>query len=152
MLSVPYQFGLRSLLIVVTIVALVLGGWYWWNRSVAEPRERNDRIRALVDYLALKRPRDMTRSQWGSAVAWTHNLVGNSLLNFEADVDDLRRFQTELERRAGGDVDMATIHWIWDEHARLTPSGARYQRFREVMLDEIARVGPNDDPWGMHVP
>lgn len=47
---------------------------------------------------------------------------------------------------------METIDWIWSEYAKLCPHGASYQRFKEVMEDEIARVGPNDNPWGMNVP
>ena len=94
----------------------------------------------------------MTRGQWSCAVACTINLVGNSLLPFEAKLDDLRRFQRQLEEKTAGDVDMTTILWIWDQHAHLTPAGKNYQEFRAQMLDDIARVGPNDDPWGMNVP
>ena len=64
------------------------------------------------------------------------NLVGSSLL-VEADLDDMRHFQSELEERTKGKVDMRTIHWIWDEVGRLTPSGKRYQRYRKEMLRQI---------------
>ena len=94
----------------------------------------------------------MTRGQWASAVAWTLNLVGNSQLLFESKLDELSRFQEELDRKTQENVDMATIHWIWDQHAQLTRSGKAYQRFRQQMLEEIECVGPDDDPWGMNVP
>jgi hypothetical protein len=124
-------------------------GWFY---RYHERRQVAYQIQATVKSLATKRPRTMTRGQWASAVAWTCNLAGNSVLGDEAQLGDLRRFQAELEEKTKGDVDMATIFWIWDQHARLTPAGKEYQKFREQMLDEIGSVGPNDDPWGLHVP
>lgn len=147
-----YQFSLRSLLIAVAVVSVVVSCFAWWHRAVTERRELDRQIMVTVRSLAKKRPPNMTRGEWGSAVAWTELLVGNSLLPFEAEADDLRRFQRELEARAEGDVDMSTILWIWDEVGRLTRAGREYQRFRPQMLEEIERVGPNDDPWGMNVP
>jgi hypothetical protein len=117
-----------------------------------ETREAERNITATVDSLARKRPATLTRGQWGSAVGWTRNLVANSLLPFEADPGELRRFQTELEEKAKGDVDLSTILWIWDRLGRLTNAGNKYQRFRQQMLEEIKTVDPNADAWGMKVP
>ena len=79
----------------------------------------------------------MRSDQWEIAIWWTYNLVGNSQLPFEADLNDLRRFQLELEEKAKGEVDMTTIFWIWDQHAQLTRAGKEYQQFRQQMLDEM---------------
>jgi hypothetical protein len=94
----------------------------------------------------------MTRGQWGSAVAWTLNLHGNSLLRFEADRSAITAFEKRLKGKLAGRVDMQTIDWIWNEYANLCPHGASYQRFKPQMLEEINEVGPNDDVWGMNVP
>ena len=146
-----YQYSLRRLFFAVTVCCLVMSYLGWWYRTNVDLRDTADQIRASVLSLANKRPRTMTRGQWGCAVAWTNNLVCNSLL-FEGKLDDLRRFKRELAEKTKGAVDMETILWIWDQHSRLTPAGRKYQRFREVMLDEIAKVGPNEDPWCMNVP
>ena len=91
----------------------------------------------------------MTAKQWETAVAWTINLHGNSLLQFQASLSDITEFRMELTDRLRGPVDMSTIEWIWDRFAALCPAGARYQRFRQIMLDEIARGGGNS---GLTIP
>ena len=148
----PCQFSLRSMLIAVAVLSVLVSCYAWFRRAVVLPREISQQIDATVESLAKKRPPTMTRGQWASAVAWTGNLVCCSALWSEADVDELRRFQRELEARAEGDVDMGTILWIWNEVGSLTRSGKDYQRFRPQMLEEIETVGPNDDPWHMNVP
>jgi hypothetical protein len=145
-----YQYSLRSMMIAVTLFSAVMSGFGWFYRF-HERRRMTYEIEATVRSLAKKRPPTMTRGQWGSAVAWTENLTGNSEL-FDAKSDELLRFQSALEEKAKGNVDMVTILWIWDQQAHLTPAGKEYQTFRKQMLDEIAAVGPNDDPWGMNVP
>jgi hypothetical protein len=71
---------------------------------------------------------------------------------FPGQAGDMRRFQSELDEKVNGDVDMTTILWIWDRYTTLTPAGGEYQRFRRVMLDEVEQVGPNDNPRNMDVP
>jgi hypothetical protein len=146
-----YQYSLLQLVLAVTALSLLLSCFAWY-RAWVEPWEIEDQIRATIASLAEKRPPTMTREQWASAVEWTEKLGGNSLLHSEANVDELRRYQRELKERTAGKVDMMTILWIWDQHARLTRAGKNYQRFRQQMLDEIASVGPNDDPWALNVP
>jgi len=84
----------------------------------------------------------MTEGQWGLAIEWTLNLVGNSIPGQpDVDLSDLRRFQTELQEKAAGNVDLRTIHWTWDQVARLTRAGKEYQSFRRQMLEEIDAAG-----------
>ena len=93
----------------------------------------------------------MTRKQWESAVAWTNNVHGNSQ-TYLAEVDAIRSLRLEIERKledTDGDVDMETIHWIWDSYARLCNGGKRYQRFRQQMIDDIANGNVN---WGIPIP
>ena len=91
----------------------------------------------------------MTARQWESAVAWTLNLHGNSLLQFQASLGDITEFRSELGDRLNGPVDMSTINWIWDRYAGLCSGGENYQRFRPQMNDEILKGGAN---WGLAVP
>jgi hypothetical protein len=147
-----YQYRLRTLLLFILIASIGLGLCSWFYQTWLERPRIGRQINATINALARKRPPTMTRGQWGSAVAWTSNLHGNSLLFSQAKIEDLRRFHNELEERVTGPVDMTTILWIWDRYASLTEAGERYQRFRQMMLDEISQVGPNDDPWVMKVP
>ena len=52
----------------------------------------------------------------------------------------MRQFREELASKLEGPVSMETIQWIWDSYAMLCRGGANYQRFRPVMMDEIART------------
>jgi hypothetical protein len=132
-----YQYSLRDLLIAMTVCSIVMSCYAWFQHTQVEPRLVSDQIEATIDSLAAKCPPSVRKDQWEIAIWWTSNLTGNSLLKPEGDLDDLRRFQRELEEKAKGDVDMTTIFWIWDRHAQLTPSGKKYQRFRQQMLDEM---------------
>jgi hypothetical protein len=132
-----YQYTLRDLLIVMTVFSIVMSCYAWFQHTQVEPYRVSQQIEARICSLASKCPPSLRKDQWEIAVEWTGLLAGNSLPWGEADLDDLRRFQRELEEKAKGDVDMTTIFWIWDRHAQLTPSGKRYQRFRQQMLDEM---------------
>jgi len=147
-----FQFGNRLVLAVVAVLCVFFAGYGWFHRSFITPRRHSDSIHRMIESLVNRRPDDMTQAQWGSAVAWTLNLHSNSLLSLDADASTIAAFETRLEGRLAGDVDMQTIHWIWDEYADLCPHGAGYQRFKAQMLEEIDAVGPKDDPWGMNVP
>jgi hypothetical protein len=148
----PIQFRLRTLLIVVGVLSVVLACGTWYYRTIREPHVRSRQVEATLRSLVNRRPEHVTRGQWGSAVAWTLLLHGNSLVPFEADAGEIRAFQQRLNKKLEGEVDMATIDWIWDEYAELTPHGQQYQRFKEMRDEEMAGVGPNTDVWGMRVP
>jgi hypothetical protein len=133
-----YHRGVRSLLIAAAVTACIAISFYvWFVHTKVEPYRAADQIYATIKSLASKCPATMRKEQWEVAMFWTANLAGNSLLPSQANLNDLRRFQHELEEKAKGDVDMALIFWIWDKHAELTPAGRSYQRFRKTMLDEM---------------
>lgn len=148
----PLRFGTRTVFTALALLALCFSGYGWFHRKIVAPRRHADAVERKLESLIHRRPRDMTRGQWGSAVAWTLNLHGNSLLMFEAEGPSIKAFEQRLEQRLAGEVDMETIHWIWNEYADLCPHGASYQRFKVQMQEEIDSVGPEDDVWGMNVP
>jgi hypothetical protein len=109
-------------------------------------------IGRLIDSMESRRPANVTRGRWASAVRWTHNLHGNSLLPFQRDSQTIAAFKQRLETRLAGEVNMDTIDWIWDEYDRICPGGHNYQRFKALMLEEMERVAADDVPLGMKVP
>ena len=144
-----FQFGTRSLFVLLAVLSVVFAGYGWLNREYLEPHRRAGAVEQQIRLLAARRPKDMTPRQWESAVAWTLNLHGNSLMFAQADGPTIRRFERQLAKKLAGDVNMETIHWIWDEYADICPGGASYQRFKPQMLEEIAQGGAN---WGMNIP
>lgn len=147
-----FRFSMRSLLATILALSFLFAGVAWIYHTIVAPHRRADAVEELLRSLVSRRPSDMSRGQWGSAVAWTLNLHSNSLLMFEADGPTIGAFEDQLQAKLAGDVDMQTIHWIWDEYANLCPHGASYQRFKPQMMEEIASIGPGADPWGMHIP
>lgn len=143
------RFGTRSLFVLITVIAIPLAGYAWLDRRFGEPRRQAQAVERRLESLAMRRPSSMSRRQWESAVAWTLNLHGNSLIMFQADASEIRTFDQKLAKRLSGNVDLETIHWIWDEYAKACPGGANYQKFRSHMDYEIKSGGGN---WGMHVP
>ncbi|HUQ67995.1 MAG TPA: hypothetical protein VM165_00640 [Planctomycetaceae bacterium] len=143
-----FRFGLRSLLLAVSVCAVFLAGYGLFLRRIVEPRRQADAVERHLESLAQRRPQEVSPQQWESAVAWTLNLHGNSLLRFQADGPTISRFEQRLSEKLSGDVDLTTILWIWDEYAALCPGGASYQRFRSMMIEEIEGGGSN---WGLQV-
>ena len=102
-----YQYSIR-LLTAVTLFSTVLS-YYIWFRPEVLAREIYYRNFETIASLAKKRPSTLTPEQWEAAMEWTYNLTANSNLESEASLTDLRRFQRDLEEKAKGEVDMATI-------------------------------------------
>jgi hypothetical protein len=140
---------IRWLFIGLALLAVVLGGAVWFHRAYIEPRQHALAIDQDLRALRLRRPENLTPRQWESAVAWTSNLHGNSLLRFQTDLPTLRRFRQRLKQKLTGEVDLQTIYWIWDEYAKVCKGGKDYQRFREMMQEEIDAGGAS---WGLQVP
>lgn len=140
-LSVP-----PILILATCVLAAGSSAWLFWHTKIAPHRESAD-VEHVLRSLTERRPPTMTPPEWESAVAWTLNLHGNSLLSFQADAATIRSFRDELEAKLAEPVNMATIHWIWDSYAGLCRGGKNYQRFRTQMDDEIANGGGD---WGLN--
>lgn len=144
-----FRFGMRSLFVTLGILAVLLAGYGSYHRRYVEPRRYANAVERRLESLVTRRPPNMSPRQWESAVAWTLNLHGNSLMPFQAKGAAISSFDERLAKKLAGPVDMSTIHWIWDEYAGICRGGANYQRFRAMMLEEIESGGGD---WGMNVP
>ena len=145
-----FRFGIRTLLVVFTILGIACASYAWVHRKFIEPRQYADAVEARIESLVTRRPKKILPRQWESAVAWTLNLHGNSLMMFQADGPTIRSFDHRLADKLADDVDIDTIHWIWDEYAAICNGGKKYeQRYRKVMLEEIENGGHN---WSLNVP
>lgn len=136
-----FRFGIRSMFVAITLLAVFFASYGWFDRRILEPRRQSEAVQRHIESLAGRCPRDMSPRQWANAVGWTLNLHGNSLIMFQADGTKIRKFDERLAKKLAGEVNMDTIHWIWDEYAEICPGGANYQRFRSQMDDEIEHGG-----------
>jgi len=119
-----YQFSLRTLLIVVLVLALILSvGKTVWITVIRPKMERERYLtscrnaHSCLDRLAQKRPADVTREDWEYMVGWTYNAKANCLECYERieDYPRFHRFIGEFEERLDREVGIETIDWIWDE-------------------------------------
>jgi hypothetical protein len=131
------QCAITAAIIIGVAICIVISFLAWVDHTIGKPHRVALQIGKTIESLATKCPSGITKEQWDVAVFWTYQLTGNSLL-IEANLNDLRCFQRELEKKVQGKVDMDLIFWIWDEHAKLTHAGLLYkQRFQQMMLDEM---------------
>jgi hypothetical protein len=136
-------------IVVVILICIMITFYAWLDHTIGKPVRIQRQIGDTIALLAKKCPPDMTQDQWNVAVHWTVTLSGNCSLPGGADLEDMQRFQRELEERAKGKVDMDLISWIWDEHAKLYPGGQQYkEKFQKVMLDEMQPSSAERYYWG----
>jgi hypothetical protein len=125
--------GIMAVVVICIVIAFVA----WVEHTIGKPRRIRDQMQATIASLEKKCPPDMTQREWDVAISWTLQLTGNTMLPGWADLDDMRRLDRELEERAKGKVDMDLVLWIWDEVAKIDPTGPRYKRkFQFVMLED----------------
>jgi hypothetical protein len=145
----------RFLLPVVVLLVLGLASVVWFR--VIEPLKRHrlfcDHVRAELTMLAKKRPANVTRKQWENVVAWTLNAHANCI-TYERNMppEDMEGFETELHQRLQGEVNLATIDWIWDEIIRLTSIGQRYSDYyRPTLPRKLKEFEEENMRWGIEV-
>lgn len=144
---------LRSTLIVVLLGGIVYTHYHFSLAPWLKFRRASERILHAVDGLAQRRPKDVTRKQWGWVVGWTHNGVCNCLYlpGCLRDKERYYRFADELEERSRGEIGLSTIDWIWDEFEAISKGGRSYsERFRPTTPEHFREAGPHD--FGIDVP
>jgi hypothetical protein len=141
--SQRHNWHLRDIAVIMifAVLCITIVFYYWIDRTIQEPKRLVSQFHASILSLIDKCPSNMTKDQWEHAVHCTNHLPGECLLPGSANMDDLRRFQRELQERVKGNADMNLIFWIWDESAKMSPAGMRYkQRFQKEMLDEMQMI------------
>jgi hypothetical protein len=135
-----------SCAVICAVIYIVISYLAWIDNTVGQRRHISKQIDKSLEVLFTKCPPDMMEEEWNAAVGWTWQLSGNSVL-MKANLNDLRSFQCELEKRVKGKTDMNLILWIWDEHAKLTPAGQWYkQQFQKVMIDDMQQISNGGTP------
>jgi len=89
--------------------------------------------------LASKRPSEIPRAQWEYVVGWTLELHANCASDFtQISLEDKEKFARELEIRLNGEIDLATIDWIWDEYSRFARTGQTYSdKYRPTLPERL---------------
>jgi hypothetical protein len=142
-----------TILVICAIMCITLLLWLWYDYKIAKPYKESNQIMSNIidniDSLKYEYPPDITHEEWNVAVYYTHQLAGGSLLALHANLNDLRRFQRELDERVKGKVDMNLIFWIWDEIPKLTLHGKIYkQEHQKFMLDEMQKASEGKSETG----
>lgn len=144
---------LRYLRLACGGVLILLAGYGALVYPQVARRAYDDEIEKMIYGMRSRRPAELSRGQWSEAVGWTGQLHGNSQLWIEADARVLAAFQARFRKKLEDRINLQTIDWIWDEYSRLTPHGQSYQKFKEVMDEQIAAAAKADsDPWNIGVP
>ena len=137
---------------IVAAICVAIAASYGWY-AILDPALRHAEFcrvtRAEFESLAHKRPAGITRKHWHHIVGWTLNAHGNCL-TFSRDIPqaDRDRFVSELRSRLNGQVDIATVDWIWDELVRLTSYGQTYSdNWRPTTPDRLQEFAVSNSRW-----
>lgn len=127
------RFRLKTFIAVVTFFAFCCVCLVALEQSIVGRTHYARKLEAHIDGLIAKRPSNLSSAQWQCMINWTRNLHGNSLIAFQVSTRDIAAFEVRVGKKLSGNVDAATIEWIWDEYAKICPGGQKYQRFRIMM-------------------
>jgi len=145
--SLPRRRLLRSALVVVVVGGIAFVDYRVSLAPFLRWRRTNARICSVVDGLAQRRPKNVTRKQWVWVVGNTHNALCNCLYLPGCIIDEERyyRFADELEEKNRGEITLSTIDWIWDEIEQMSRNGRSYsERYRPTTPDHFRDAGPMD--------
>ena len=135
---------------VICATTIVVVAFCMWAHQRGERRQLEAVIESHIKSLAYKRPSELSKLEWESAVAWTLNLHANSLLSHEANHAAIASLEQEIRERAEGkEVSLEVIVWIWNAYANISPHGREYQKWKPVMLEEIKSGGAH---WSLEIP
>ena len=140
--SAPVQFGLRSLFVATTLVAVLFSLWSLLFRPHVEHNRLRRRVEECIMTLRQKAPpSELTQRQWDFMTGWTWNAVGNCLghRTLVNDYPRFRRFVEDLEERMEeDDASLVTIDWIWDEIEQI--SITRYGHWRPTLPENLVQA------------
>ena len=93
----------------------------------------------LVQLKRDRRPENLDSKVWEEAVGWAITAHANVCFSeSHVPIDELRRFRADLEKRLDGEVDLATVDWIWQRLAETGPHGRQYrEKFEPQYRDHV---------------
>ncbi len=99
--------------------------WLW--PQFVYGRERSAAYE-VVTQLVDRRPADVNAAVWEVATSWAITAYANVCFSDEhVPIDEHRRFRVDSEKRFEGDVNLATIDWVWQRLGETGPHGAQYR-------------------------
>jgi hypothetical protein len=136
----------KALAAILALAGIAAYVWFLflWLRPIYEHRKWSERVKANLYALCWKRPPEVPSGQWEFMVGWTIMLQnGCGSHHTVVDQDQKGPFLDELERRLQEPVTVATIDWIWDEYARITPGGREFgERYRPTRSPDLESAQP----------
>lgn len=129
------------LLVTVVLAAVFLGvallAFRVWPLYVYA-QERTAAYEVVVQ-LPDRRPESVDAKVWEVATSWAITAYANVCFSEgHVPIDELRRFRVDVEKRLAGDVDLATIDWLWQRLAETGPHGQQYrQRFEPQYRENL---------------
>ena len=133
------------------LCAAAIGAPLWFYFSVFRPHQQHLKwyreVEGCIIRLADQQPDGLNQAQWAGCVFWTWQLHTNWGPAFREPAAS--RFLADFDRRLDGEVDLATIDWVWDQYDRGTPGGGRYSdRYRPTTPEKLKEAA--ESPHGEH--
>jgi hypothetical protein len=110
--------------------------WIWPQFVYGRERSAGYEVVAqLVD----RRPADVTPAVWEVATSSAITAYANVCFSDEhVPIDELRRFHADSKARLEGEVNLATIDWVWQRLGETGPHGRQYRdRFESQYRDRL---------------
>ena len=133
-LGCPETYRLRTLFLVLLVVAVPLGLWRLALRPMQIHRGLYDRLDASLDKLRQDVDPKFSAAAWNHAIDWTHNAKANCcpVTAFIEDHPRFRKMVTTFENAVNeNEADFDTINWLWDEIDHV--STVDYSHYRSEM-------------------
>ena len=150
------RFTIRTMLLGVLLFAILMGivaPSFWYVTRFREHSRIAQQTQDKISSLKARRPTEIPAAQWDRAVDWTANLIAQVYFVPEKDdPDSLGRLCDSLDGKMKGQVDLATLQWVWEECEKAPRSGAKYAiRFRDVRLLTKEPITDDDLPhlWSL---
>jgi hypothetical protein len=131
--SLKTVFGLMA---AIGLTLALLGPLVSNVRQRRQDYRHVDHVRRTILSLHGRCPPEVPAVQWKEAIDWTANVIGQDFFVPRPEESmGLQELSQGLDLRVQGEVDLATLQWVWDECARVCGGPDSYGiRFRNVRL------------------
>jgi hypothetical protein len=128
-----------SLLAAVAFCIALPALWIWPQFVYGRERSAGHEV---VTQLVDRRPADVPPAVWEEATTWAITAYANVCFSeSHVPLDELRRFRVDSEERFEGEVNLATIDWVWQRLGETGPHGRQYRdRFEPQYRENLKAV------------